>query len=146
MKTKVNISALLLALLVLVSSNGIALFEHICDSSKTKDYSFFSEINCEKEVKTTSCCNKPAIEESSNCCSHSQFFSKLSIEGFTAKQLKINSVEDFLIPFFNALAINILPSYIAQLHIGLPPPDNLYTTIIKSHLAPSSVKLQVFRC
>lgn len=144
MKFKTNISGILLAALIFVSGNGIAISEHICNISGTHDFSFFKEAQCEMEKPQSSCCSKK-MEEKNNCCEHKQFFSKLNIEGFIAKQLQIKSIQKeitsnqsyFYTDFFNQQITDFIFTCI-------PPPDNLH--IIKYLLRPTPVGLQIFRC
>lgn len=145
MKFKTNISALFLAILIFVASNGIAVFEHICNTSQTRSYSLFLKPACEMEKPLAPCCVKLGLVKKKGCCEHKQFYSKLSIEGFTAKQLYLKSIEkqfsfDFL--SFNFLHLN--KQLFENYYSGLPPPDNIYQ--IKSILQPSPIDLQTFRC
>ncbi len=148
MKFKVNITALSLAALIFVASNGVALFEHICNTSHTRSFSLFSDTSCNQEKEAVSCCKKeqklPA-QKAKDCCEEKQFFSKLNIEGFTAKQLLLKSLMLFEMPvtwlhtFGTVLQLNFENYY-----SGLSPPDNLH--IILSCLQPDTTSLQVFRC
>jgi hypothetical protein len=144
MKHKINIPGILLALLVFISGNGLAISEHICNTSRTHDYSLFSEADCEIEKPQSSCCSKK-MEKKNNCCEHKQLFSKLNIEGFIAKQLHLKSIQKeitsdqsyFYTDYFNQQITHYTYS-------GIPPPDNLHT--IKHLLRPTPVGLQIFRC
>lgn len=144
MKFKTNIPALLMALLVFITSNGIVLSEHICNTAHSRNYSLFTKTNCKMEQQASSCCSKKTVTKNS-CCEHKQIFKKLPIEGFTAKQLKVKTTQNEL----NASYYN-LNFYLNQLQIidkyynGIPLPDNLIT--IKSLLRPRLVVLQIFRC
>lgn len=146
MKFKTNISALLLATLVFVAGNGIAVFEHICNSSQTHSFSLFTKSICEMEKPVPSCCaKKAALIKKKNCCDHKQFFSKLSVEGFVAKQLHLKPIEkqtglNFLAPYFYHYNKQLFESH----YSGLPPPDNVFQ--IQSLLQPTPVELQTFRC
>lgn len=146
MKYRLNLPALFLATLFMVASNGIAVFEHICNISNTHHYSLFSNTTCEMDKPVASCCAKnvsPSTKK--DCCAHKQFFSKLSIEGFTAKQLILKpSEKQTTIPFgtIHAYAINFRLT--ERYYSGLAPPDNYYT--IQTCLQPARSQLQVFRC
>lgn len=144
MKLKTNIPALLMALLVFVASNGIALSEHICNSSHTRNYSLFTSGGCGMEKQVSSCCAKKVITEK-GCCEHKQFFKKLPIEGFTASQLLIKPLEKLVLNDYwvNSYAIGHQINYDRYI-TGIPPPNNLYT--IKYLLRPTPVELQIFRC
>ncbi|MFN8284150.1 MAG: hypothetical protein U0U67_13100 [Chitinophagales bacterium] len=144
MKFKTNIPALLMAILVFVASNGIALSEHICNSSKSHDYSFFSKATCEMEKQVSSCCAKKIINKN-DCCEHKQFFKKLPIEGFTANQIELKPFEKLVLNdyWINSYAFNHQINYDRYI-TGIPPPDNLY--VIKYLLRPTPVELQIFRC
>jgi len=146
MKFKTNISALLLATLFFVASNGIAVFEHICNTSRTHSYSLFIKPACEMEKEVKPCCTeKPAIAKSKNCCDHKQFFSKLSVEGFTVKKMQLKPLEKQLsLNFFPAYFFHYNKRLFESYYSGLPPPDNNYR--ILSLKQPSSVALQTFRC
>lgn len=146
MKFKTNIPALLLAALFFTASNGIAVFEHICNTTQTHSFSLFSKPICEMEKPVASCCaKKAALVKKKNCCDHKQFFSKLPVEGFVAKQLQLKPIEkqtglDFVSPDFHQYSKQIFESH----YSGLPPPDNIFQ--IQSILQPSPVSLQTFRC
>ncbi len=149
MKFKWNISALFLAGIVLFSANGVALFEHICSTSNTKSFQAFIKPTCENEAPVSSCCTKIESKKTKkDCCSHKQFFSKLSIEGFVAKQLELKSnIEKFIQKFdFNYPYSHFFSSITVHYFSGLPPPDNLYYYVIQTSLQPTSTKLQIFRC
>ncbi|MCC6582577.1 MAG: hypothetical protein IT271_02645 [Chitinophagales bacterium] len=146
MKFKTNISALLLATIVFLAGNGIAVFEHICNTSSTHSYSLFTKPACEMEKEVKPCCTeKPAIAKSKNCCDHKQFFSKLSVEGFTVKKMQVKPLE-------KQLSLNLFPAYFfhynkrlfESYYSGLPAPDNFFQ--IQSLLQPTPVELQIFRC
>lgn len=145
MKFKTNIPVLLLATLFFVASNGIAVFEHICNTSNTRSFCVFSQPSCENEKPLSPCCEKMGFKKKDNCCTHTQIFSKLSIEGFTAKQLQLKSIE-------KQISFNFLPADFFQhnkqlfenYYSGLPPPDNI--SEIQSLLQPTLVGLQTFRC
>jgi len=145
MKFKTNIFALLLAILVFASSNGVALFEHICNTANTRSYCLFLPPSCENEEPVSPCCEKMGWKQKKNCCQHKQFFSKLNIEGFTAKQFQLKTVDKKL--FIKSFVI-FNEDYSQQVfenhYSGIPPPDNLFT--IKYTLRPSPIVLQVFRC
>ncbi|HUM50772.1 MAG TPA: hypothetical protein PK431_03115 [Chitinophagales bacterium] len=144
MKFKTNIPALLMALLVFIASNGVILSEHICNSTRSHNYSLFTKADCGMEKPVTSCCpNK--TENKNKCCEHKQFFKKLPIEGFTANQIALKPFEKLVLNdyWINSYSFNhqiYYDRYIA----GIPPPDNLY--IIKYLLRPTPVELQIFRC
>jgi hypothetical protein len=146
MKYKYKISALLLALLFLVASNGVAVFEHICSTSNARDYSFFWEITCKMEKTTTSCCAKPTNQTNKNdCCNHKQYFSKLNVEGFTANPVVLkHNLFHSCISYISLPIYNINVALAASFYSGLAPPNNI--AVIQSLLQPSSIKLQVFRC
>jgi len=146
MKFKTNISALLLALLVFVSGNGIALFEHICNTSKSSSFCVFTQPKCENEKPTSSCCKKSGTKEKKGCCEHKEFYSKLNIEGFTAKQFQLIKLLEQEVNFkYLSFDFSYFSTQIFKDHYsGIPPPDNLHT--IKYLLRPTSSGLQVFRC
>jgi hypothetical protein len=138
-----NIPALLLALLVAVSTNGVAFYEHICNRSNSREYSVFSE-SCKMEQAAHSCCAKPAVKKK-RCCEHKQFFSKLNYDGFTAKQLKVKAAEDIHQKYFGGHAPLLGNTVVLEnYYCGLPPPDNLHWIAYQLH--PSAILLQVFRC
>ncbi|HNE51286.1 MAG TPA: hypothetical protein PKM51_01995 [Chitinophagales bacterium] len=146
MKYKFKISALLVALLFLVASNGIAIFEHICTSSNAKAYSIFGKITCKMEKPAASCCaktNQPTNKN--NCCNHKQYFSKLNVEGFIANQVVLKQPTAFQY-FSHGYLSAYIPGtvHVTTFYSGLAPPSN--AAYIQSLLQPSAVKLQVFRC
>jgi hypothetical protein len=144
MKFKTNIPALLMAILVFVASNGIALSEHICNSTHTRDYSLFTSGGCGMEKQVTECCKKKVTPEK-DCCEHKQFFKKLPIEGFTASQLVIKPLHKLVVNDYWIISNPFNHQIVYDRYItGIPPPDNLYT--IKYLLRPTPVKLQIFRC
>lgn len=145
MKYRFNIPALLLSALVLVASNGIAVFEHICNTSQTRNYSVFLKTKCDMEKPVAPCCAKKGIVKKKNCCKHKEFFSKLSIDGFTAKLVELKKVKKELsLKNISAYSFNLLSRYRNNYFSGLSPPDNLYH--IKALLQPTPSELQIFRC
>jgi hypothetical protein len=145
MKYKTNISAILLATLIFVASNGIAVFEHICNTSNTRSFCVFTEPTCENEEVLSPCCEKIGFKKKDNCCTHTQIFKKLPIEGFTAKLLQLNPVEKQSdIKLFSLSHSNFSQQILEKYYSGLSPPENIYQ--IKSLLQPSSIRLQIFRC
>lgn len=145
MKYKINIPAIFLAILVFIASNGVAMFEHICNTSNTITYCLFTPPNCENENTSSQCCEKMGLKIKKDCCEHKQFFSKLNIEGFTANQIQIKPLEKVIIKdiFFN-LAFSHFNSISQNYISGIPPPGNLL--FIKYLLRPTPVSLQTFRC
>lgn len=146
MRNTVKIPALLLAMLVFVSTTGISVFEHICTTSQSTEYSFFSKPVCEMEKPIPPCCAKkvPLTKPKKGCCEHKEFFSKLNVEGFTAKQVQLKPLEKLFTAHFILHPSSLFGSHTDLLSFRLPPPDNLYR--IKARLQPSPVSLQVFRC
>jgi hypothetical protein len=144
MKFKTNIPALLMALLVFITSNGFALSVHVCNSSHTRDVALFSKADCGMEKQLASCCPEKVVKKK-GCCENKQFFKKLPVEGFTVAQLVLKPFnkavcDDFLI---NSFVYNHQVNFDRYI-TGIPPPDNLYT--IKYLLRPTPVELQIFRC
>ena len=144
LKNKTNIPAIFLAMLVFIASNGVAFSEHICNTSRTHNFSVFTKASCEMEKKVSSCC-KEKKETKNNCCQHKQFFKKLPIEGFTANQIELKPIGKLVL---NDLWVNA-HSFDYKINFdrcisGIPPPDNLYT--IKYLLRPTPIELQIFRC
>lgn len=144
MKYKLNIPALLMAFLVMVASNGLAISEHICNTSKTHSFSLFSGKSCGMEKVSTPCCgSKKTIASTKPCCQHKQIFSKLNYDGFAAKEFQIKEVKavdvHFLINDYTAF-ISIFPT---GTYSGLSPPDNPH---IKYLLRPTLQGLQIYRC
>ena len=141
MKNKINIPALFLALLVCVASNGISVFEHICGTYHSRDFSFFKNITCDMEKSVTTGSHK----ESNGCCQHKHYFSKLSVEGFTAKLIQLKPIEKSLTTYYYTYNFTNVSRSIMENHFsGMPPPDNLYK--IKALLQPSLQELQVYLC
>ena len=97
------------------------------------------------EKPVSPCCAKMGIKKNKGCCEHKQFFSKLSIEGFTAKHLQLRPPGS---EANNHLFSNDFTSWnkitLEHHFSGLPPPDNVFK--IKTLLQPSPVELQNFRC
>ena len=145
MKYKTNKSALLLAAIVFMAYNGIAVFEHICNTTNTRSFCLFSEPVCKNEKPQSPCCKKSGLKKKADCCSHKQIFSKLSVEGFIAKQLFIKPLEKQNSSYFFSVNLFSFNQHAFEdYYSGLSPPDNLFQ--IKSILQPSSIKLQIFRC
>ena len=144
MKNKTNIPAIFLAILVFIASNGIVLSEHICNTNSSRDFSMFTNTNCDMEKNVSSCCKKNQ-KPKNNCCQHKQHFKKLPVEGFTANQIQIKPLEKVILKdvFFNTSSFHL--NIISERFIsGIPPPDNLF--LIKFLLCPTPVGLQTFRC
>lgn len=147
MKNKTNIFALCLAAIVFISSNGVALIEHICNTSNTSIFGLLSDSDCKHKKADECCASKKHYEVKENCCTEKYFFSKLNVEGFTAKATIIKNIDvekyfKTLIDF-HAASLSI---YKIKQYIGLPPPDNVYIFEIKSSLKPTLSKLQTMLC
>lgn len=148
MKNKTNIFALCLAAIVFISSNGVALIEHICNTSNTTNFGFLSNSNCNHN-KVKECCshNKKQNEVKENCCSEKYIYSKLNVEGFTAKAKAIKNIdlEKYLKTFIDINLVYFPIQKIKQ-YIGLPPPNYTYIFHVKSTLKPTLSKLQMMLC
>ncbi len=144
MKFKTNISALLLALLVFISTNGVALSHNICNTAGTHSLSFFFYKSYSgAENKESSCCGMKNLKSSKPCCEHKQIFQKLKFDGFTAKEFEVKSYKIVSSLFiFNGFTSSILYAS-AKNHSGIPPPDILQ---IKDLLRPTLAGLQTYRC
>lgn len=91
-----------------------------------------------------SCCSKK-IENKIKCCEHKQLYKKLTIEGFTAKQLQLKPLEkEISIKFLADSFLHFISQISERNYSGIPPPDNIFT--IKYLLRPSQATLQIFRC
>ncbi|HUM51015.1 MAG TPA: hypothetical protein PK431_04335 [Chitinophagales bacterium] len=144
MRCKTNISAILIAFVVLFATNGVVVFEHICNSSNLRDFSILTNTHCEMEKPIASCCAKKGIKKK-DCCEHKQFFSKLSYDGFTAKQQEVKSIaKEICLHFLANNFLHLNQQIFERYYSGIPPPDNLFS--IKYLLKPSPIKLQIFRC
>jgi hypothetical protein len=146
MKYRFNIPALFLAVLFLVASNGIAVFEHFCSSSNSYQFSFFDKIVCKMEKPVASCCAKKiqAIKKN-DCCSHSHFFSKLNVEGIASSVFSIKHLEKQFAPIIAFITTyKIIPHLTENYYSGVAPPQNKY--IVASQLQPHLSELQVFLC
>jgi hypothetical protein len=145
MKTKINIPALLLALLVAISTNGILISEHICNTSKRIGFSFFTKGSCEMDQPVPTCCAKLKIKKNKDCCEDKEVFSKLSYEGIVAKKTSITSSINWSTLYYTSLhSTQYFNTYPAEYYSNLHPPGNLLT--IKYLLKPSPQGLQNFRC
>jgi len=145
MKYRINIPALLLAVLFLVASNGIAVFEHICNSSNTHHYYFFSKVACEMDKPLAPCCAQKIAPIKKNCCADKQFFSKLSVEGFTAKSFILKQVERYYVFACIVYPTHLIDKRLTEYYYcGLAPPGNMFT--IQSFLQPKHSRLQIFLC
>ena len=144
MKYRFNIPALFLALLMFTTTNGIAISEHICNTSQTHTFSLFSKAACDMEKQASSCCANKVVTNKKGCCEHRQYFSKLNIEGFTACQIHLTPYK-IVTHYFYFNDFTCLTKYDLEHHFsGLPPPDNLYK--IKALLQPSFSDLQIYLC
>lgn len=145
MQFKTNISALLVAIVVFFSTNGIFIFEHVCNSAQTRNFSVLKQTSCEMEKNVGSCCKKIQETKKKNCCEHKQFYSKLSYDGLLSKVMDIKP----LIKLLNESCFftHNVPSFSTTLissASGLSPPD--YIREIKPLLLPTQADLQVYRC
>jgi hypothetical protein len=96
------------------------------------------------EDKMPSCCSKK-IENKIKCCEHKQLYKKLTIEGFTAKQLQLKSLDkEIQTSYFSIYSFICSQQVLDNYYAGIPPPDNLFT--IHYLLRPTPVALQTFRC
>jgi hypothetical protein len=128
----------------MVASNGLAISEHICNTSKTHSFSFFISGKCGMEKVVTACCgSKNVTSNTKPCCQHKQIFSKLSYDGFIAKEFHVKPYKIVNIHFL----VNDYTTFISALPIsiysGLSPPDNPH---IQYLLRPTLSGLQVYRC
>lgn len=126
---------------MLISSNGFSLMQHFCNSIQ-------EEQTCKMET-SSSCCNKKMDVKKDACCSSKAIFTKLKIEGFTAKQIFLKStIESLFHHFSDFLNSNLISQYAHQLITGLSPPNKLDFALqkIKAKLLATNSKLQVFRC
>ncbi len=145
MKYKINISALLVALLVFVSTNGFIVFEHICNTSRNSDFSILAKTSCDNDKPLAACCAKMGIQKKKGCCENKQFFNKLSIEGFTAEKTKLVTPKAEVNNYFiNSSTYKTSTITFESHYSGLPPPDNLFE--IQFYLKPSPERLQVVLC
>ncbi len=144
MKYKTNIPALLFAILILISTNGIVIFEHICHTKNTHEFSILSDKHCELEKEASSCCKKDKIKKK-DCCKHKQIFSKLLYDGFTAKKTAIQSYQKDIKLFCYTLNNIHFNNYnLDGYYSDLPPP---YSIHYQHYLVkPSPIALMTFRC
>lgn len=147
MKNKTNIFALCLAAIVFISSNGVALIEHICNTSNTTNFGFLSNNNCDHKKVEDCCTHKKQYEVKENCCSEKYIYAKLNVEGFIAKVKAIKNIdlEKHLKTFIDYNFVFFSIQKIKQ-YIGLPPPNYTYIFDIKSTLKPTLSKLQMMLC
>ncbi len=59
---------LFLILLIPVSSNGILVFKHICNSTKTVNFYFFVNEKCSNEEEDSCCSEDLTAEKEDSCC------------------------------------------------------------------------------
>ena len=145
MKYKTNIPALIVALVVLFTTSGVFVFEHICTSSKTRNFSMVTQPTCDMENPAASCCNEKPVASKKNCCEHKQFFNKLTVEGFLSKSMVLKPTEKIQDNFFcfsnNTFTPNAYTFYYSS---GLSPPGDFLQ--LRPLLLPERSELQVFRC
>ena len=146
MRNKINTPAILLAMLFLIASNGVAVFEHICNSSNARHYTFFSKMTCKMEAPVAPCCAKKNQDlKKKKCCEHKQFYSKLQVDGFTAKPLVLKpNISPIFQLYGNVNTYTINPVLTEQYYSGLAPPVNHF--LIQFNLQPTQQELQIYLC
>ncbi len=106
-KRFLNILALMMTLVILMSSIGINIFEHVCKKEALYKYSMLDITSCSSHIqKEISCCSKKtnschieSIEtENKSCCSTGFSYENLEIETLLSK-IQETSTEDLLVSF-----------------------------------------------
>lgn len=123
---------ILLTIMVLASSNGIAINKHYC-GGQVKDIALF------KQAKScTESCHKSANEEKGSCCNHEHTY----IEGVDLKVLSagaahllpIASFADILLGFVQLQDVFIAEKIQLEIHTRPPPLVRYLPVLFQSFL------------
>lgn len=144
MKQQLNIPALTIAFVMLFATNGIVVFEHICKTSHSRDFSILKSNACEMEKPIASCCAKKAVNKN-DCCEHKFYFKKLTAEFTTQETTDIQHRDFFAFQCSAYYTHTTLHQVVLEnFYSGLSPPGNYFT--IQSILQPTPQKLQIYLC
>jgi len=113
--------ALLLSVIVLVSSNGIVVSAHSCFSSHSTEVSFFNQDNCcSKEKKK--CHSKPVDENTirKSCCNIVVTFHRLDISSQVVKTTALNFTDSFSSVLFSG-SLPALRNFCSLFESKAPP-------------------------
>lgn len=144
MKQQLNIPVLIIAFVMLFATNGIVVFEHICNSSHSRDLSILKSNACEMEKPVASCCAKKVVTKK-DCCEHKFYFKKLTAEFTTQEIAEIQHHDLFdVLCFTYTTHTSLHQEVLENFYSGLSPPGNYF--IIQSLLQPTRQKLQIYLC
>lgn len=136
LKTLRHIAAIVLSVVILISTSGFTVFHHTCNSSQTSELSLIvPDFSCahfqdEAEEELPQCCT-PVKEEhdkdscgDDNCCNTESFSVKLNIA------LKV-------VDFSNKVELSIIsPVVISEEDLFTGPVDEISSIIISNDLPP----------
>ncbi len=129
MHLRKKISALVLLIVFMLSSAGIALSRHICYSQGIVEFSFLGDADCGEHKHAsakTSCCKKPAEESNtpeSDCCNEDIVYAQLDIDLKVEEKIDLISVFQKATTHFTTFQpynfITFLPESLSEKY---PPP------------------------
>lgn len=145
MKYQFNIFAFIVAIVVFFATSGVGIFEHVCNSSSSRNFSLLKKTICKMEEPSAACCKKIGLKKKDDCCEHKFLFAKLKTE-FTFEKNITEQHTEYLVINHGIAFLNSIPNKIIleRYYSGLSPPDNFF--FIKFFLRPTPVELQTFRC
>jgi hypothetical protein len=126
--------AVFLALNILVSTNGIAIYEHFCaaaEKNATEDCCKSNNTTCEMEIAFTNCCESSFVD-----------FVKQDVESYRTSNVELDelSQQQHLLLFGIASFFELPEISVNTICLNKPP---TYTLKVQSH---DAAQLQVFRC
>lgn len=120
-----HVLSVLLAFVVLGTSNGVVFAVHTCLKEAVTEVSIFQNDDCCEEKPVKSCCSKPVAKNTKkDCCTISVGYSKLEVVSpATAKQLCSIATPCILVAGFEPLRSEF-NSNSATVREPWPPPLN----------------------
>lgn len=116
------ITAFALAILILITSNGVNIYEHICKTDKIHELSLSKSRHCDDKT-VSPCCKKHKSLKSHytrNCCTNTQHFCKTDVFNPLTKEIskkdKLNDNSNLLLylPLQLFLQLNAYPSTVSK--------------------------------
>ena len=150
-----RILALFMAFLVLWSSAGAAVYQHVCRSGGLYEGSLTEIIPCEKtavavHVKKSCCADESAADQentpsiSEDCCVYDQVFTKITTESTSLANTLFEAVIQTLSSYFVPAFFHVSHSGLTS-HSSIPPYTSSSPVPILSQGDPHAL-LQTFRC
>jgi hypothetical protein len=123
---KYNIKLILLALILLISSNGISFYTHLCSISNKVNFSLNSSDPCNEKNKNNCCSHESEQIIEKECCKMNFVFFKIK-ENIQRQNDKKSIEFNKIIAFINNYTNENTPIYSFKNYsnFGYNPPPNL---------------------